>query len=90
MANIDVVIKLCIPEDHQELTLSAIRHYLIVDDILSHQRFQDEADLFMMEWLSLYVNAGINNYIHMFKNTRGGTWRNMEICTISFNKDPKV
>jgi hypothetical protein len=75
MAKIDLVIQLCIPEDHQELTLSAVQHDLTAEEILSQHhdysendihQLQDEADLFMMEWVSLYGNSGITNYIHMF------------------------
>jgi hypothetical protein len=75
MAKIDLVIKWCIPEDRQELTLSAVKHHLAAEEILSQHhdysendihKFQDEADLFMMEWVSLYDNAGIMNYLHTF------------------------
>jgi hypothetical protein len=75
MVKIDLVIQLCIRQDRQELTLSAVQHYLTAEEILSQHRdysendirqFQDEADLFMMEWVSVYGNTGITNYMHMF------------------------
>jgi hypothetical protein len=75
MVKIDLVIKLCILEDRQELTLPAVKHYFVSEEILSHhhknsenviRQFQDDADLFMMEWVFSYGNTGITHYIHMF------------------------
>jgi hypothetical protein len=74
MAYIDLFIQLCFAEDHQEPTLSAMQHYLTAEEILSQyhdysendiHQFQDEADLFMIEWVYLYGSSGVTNYVHM-------------------------
>jgi hypothetical protein len=75
MAKIDLVIQLCFPEDRHEITLSAVQHYLAAEEILSQHhdysendiwQFKDEADLCVMEWVYLYGNSWITNYINMF------------------------
>jgi hypothetical protein len=73
--NINVIINKCIPEENQNQTLSAVKHSLKAEEILSQHHdysvadivmFQAEADQFMQDWVALYGLAGISNYTHKF------------------------
>jgi hypothetical protein len=98
MGKIDVVINKCIPEEKQNQTLSAMKHYLKAEEILSQHHdysvadivmFQAEADQFMQEWVALYGLAGYTHTCSLM-DILSGLWKITGICFNSANKDLKA